>query len=120
MGKISLQGIEIFGRIGVTADERRIGRKFVVDIEIQTSLQKASQKDDIQEVLNYELLAHAVHKMLKKEYRLLEAAARAIGEEIITKAPQLEKMKIRISKHSPLIKGNIERSVVEWDYPEDY
>ena len=120
MGKISLQGIEIFGRIGVTEEERRIGRKFMVDIEVEASLKKASRNDDLHEILNYEILAHAVHEMLKKEYRLLEAAARAIGEKIISQAPQVKKMRIRISKHSPLIKGNIERSVIEWDYPEDF
>jgi dihydroneopterin aldolase len=120
MGFIALKGVEVFGKIGVLPEERLIGRKFIVDIEVKCSLKKASETDSIHDVMNYELLANAIHNQLKAEFRLMEAACRAIAQEILTSGSEIESLKIRILKHSPLMKGNIEASMVEWHYPEDY
>jgi dihydroneopterin aldolase len=120
MGIVALKGVEVFGRIGVTADERLVGRKFLVDVEIRVPLKAASQSDALEDVLNYEILAKAIYHQLEAEFRLLEAAARAIGEEALEKIPGIAEMKIRMHKLSPLMKGNIESAIVEWCYPEDY
>lgn len=120
MGIVALQGIEVYGKIGVSAEERKVGRTFLVDVEVRTSLRKVSQTDSLEDVLNYEILSKAVHHELTKEYKLLETACRAIAMEIMEKIPGIEKMSIRMHKLSPLMKGNIRAASVEWCYPEDY
>jgi dihydroneopterin aldolase len=120
MGFIALKGVEVFAKIGVLPEERQVGRKFLIDIELKCSLQKVSKSDNIEDVFSYEIISRAVYHHLQSEYHLMEAACRAIAEEIIEKAPEIEKLMVRMQKMSPLMKGNIEASVIEWHYPEDY
>jgi dihydroneopterin aldolase len=120
MGFIALKGVEVFGKIGVLPEERLIGRKFVIDIKAKHSLKKVGETDNIEDVLSYEIFSDAIHNCLAKEYKLMEAAARAIALDILKKAPGTESIKIRIQKLSPLMKGNIRASIVEWHFPEDY
>jgi len=120
MGYISLTDVEIQGKIGVSAEERLIGRIFIVDISVRSSLKKVSQTDNLEDGFNYEILSEAINRCFKKEYQLMEAACRAIGEDILKKAPDLEEIVITIRKIRPFMKGNIGASVVEWHYPEDY
>ena len=120
MGYISLTGVEIQGKIGVSVEERLIGRTFIVDIRVKSSLKKISQTDKIEDGFNYEILSEAINNCFKKEYKLMEAACRAIAEEILKKAPDVDEIVIASQKIRPFMKGNIEASVVEWHYPEDY
>ena|ERR1017187_4220985 len=120
MGFISLKGVEIHGKIGVSAEERLIGRKFIVDIRVKSSLKKMSQTDKIEDGFNYEILSEAINNCFKKEYKLMEAACKAITEDVLKKEPGIEEIVINIQKINPFIKGKIEVSVVEWHYPEDY
>ena len=120
MGFIALKGVEAFGKIGVSPEERLVGRKFLIDIKVKCSLKKVGKSDNINDVLSYEILAQAIHNQLKSEFKLMEAAGRAIAAEILSKAPEIEEMKIRFHKLSPLMKGNIQASVIEWHYPEDW
>ncbi len=120
MGIIALKGVEVFAKIGVTPEERMVGRKFLVDIELKCSLKKVSQTDSIDDVLNYEIISRAVHHHLQTEYKLMEAACRAIAEDILHNRPEITEMKVRMMKLSPFMKGNIEASAIEWHYPEDW
>jgi 7,8-dihydroneopterin aldolase/epimerase/oxygenase len=120
MGIIALKGVEVFARIGVLPEERLVGRKFLIDIEIESSLKKVSQSDNIEDVFSYEIISRAIYHNLQTEFKLMEAACRAIAKEIIEKAPDIRSMKVRMHKLSPLMKGNIEASMIEWHYPEDW
>jgi dihydroneopterin aldolase len=120
MGIVALKGIEVNGRIGVEEAERRTGRKFLVDIEVQVPMKKAGVSDSIHDILNYSELAAIIQQQMKNEFHLLEAAARAIGEKVLQKFGHIEKMKIRISKVHPFMQGIIGSAMIEWDYPEDY
>jgi dihydroneopterin aldolase len=120
MGVIALKGVEVFARIGVLPEERLVGRKFLIDIKINCSLKKVSQTDNIEDVFSYEIISRAIYHNLQSEFKLMEAACRAIAIEILQKESAIKSMKIRMQKLSPLMKGNIEASVIEWHYPEDY
>lgn len=120
MGFISLKGVEVFARIGVSPEERLIGRKILVDIEIKYPLKKAGQTDHLDDTLDYGIISEAIHNHLKKEFNLMEAACRAIAEEILKKSADIETMTITMQKLSPFLKGNVDSSVIEWNYPEDW
>jgi dihydroneopterin aldolase len=120
MGIVGLKGVEVLAKIGVLPQERVVGRKFLVDVEISTSLKAASETDDPKNILNYKYIADAVYSTLSKEYQLIETAARAVGEDILIKYPNIKEMKIRIYKTKPFLQGSIYAAFVEWHYPTDY
>jgi len=120
MGYIALKGVEVFAKIGVTQEERQIGRKFLVDVKIKYPLKKASQSDDFKDTFDYGIIAEVIHTQFRREFRLLETACRAIGEELLQHDSGIKQMEIRIQKLSPFIHGNVESSGVEWHYPEDW
>jgi dihydroneopterin aldolase len=122
MGLVSLKGVEIYGKIGVYADEQSIGRKFIVDVEITTSLKEASRTDDISKALNYEGILSAIHTQMGKNFNLMETAARQIAEELLGRygEDKIKSMKIKIFKIKPFLAGYVDASKVEWQYPEDF
>ena len=120
MGFIALRGVEVFGKIGVLPEERLIGRKFLVDIQVIYPLQKASKSDDIADAFNYEILANAVYETFESEFSLLEAACRAMADKILIMHPDIEKIQIRIHKLAPFIHGEITAAEVDWYFPVDY
>ena len=122
MGIIALKGVEIYGKIGVYSEEHAIGRKFIVDVELKTSLKAASQSDMVEDTLNYEVVLSAIHTQMGKKFMLMEAAARAIAEEIIDKFNnnRIERLVITIYKIKPFLAGYVDASKVEWVYPDDY
>ncbi len=120
MGKISLQGIELIAKIGVHKQEHTIGTKCLVDIELGISLKKPGESDKIAHTIDYEIVLSVVKKCLKNKYNLLEGAARAIGQELITLFPEVSRIKISMHKIKPLLEANVAEVVVEWLYPEDY
>jgi dihydroneopterin aldolase len=120
MGFISLKGIEVLAKIGVTPEERLIGRTIIVDVEIKYPLKKAGQSDHLNDTFDYGIISQAIHNHLKKEFKLMEAACRAIAGEILNKTGDIETMTITMHKLSPFLQGNVGRSVVQWHYPEDW
>lgn len=121
MGIVALKGVEIYGKIGVYAEEQSIGRKFIVDVEVKTSLKEAARTDSVDDTLNYEIILQAIHTQMGKNFNLIESAAKAIAEEILGKYNTIiETMKIRIYKIKPFLAGYVDASMVEWNYPDDF
>jgi dihydroneopterin aldolase len=120
MGIVALRGIEIHGKIGVTEMERNVGRKFLVDIEVKVPMQKAGVSDSIHDILNYATLSEIIHAQLKNEFHLIEAAARAIGEQVVSTFPDVKEMNITIWKMNPFMQGSISAAGISWRYPEDW
>lgn len=50
---ILLKGLVFHGYHGVLEEERRLGQKFVVDIEASADLARAGQTDDLADTVNY-------------------------------------------------------------------
>ena len=114
MGKIGLKGIKVFCHIGVSAEERLMGRIFNIDIEVDYPLEKAGETDLLKDTLNYEYLNEIVLEKTKKEYHLMESLAEHIALEISSKHKDVSGMRIRIEKEHPFMKGEIQASYIEW------
>ena len=114
MGKIGLKGIKVFCHIGVSAEERLIGRNLHIDIEVDYPLEKAGQTDLLKDTLNYESLNVIVLEKTKKEYHLMESLAEQIAIEVSAKYKEVSGMRMRIEKLRPFMKGEMHSSYIEW------
>jgi 7,8-dihydroneopterin aldolase/epimerase/oxygenase len=83
MDKIILEGIDLEFNIGVTPEERENKQKIIVDIELQTNLEKARETDNINDTINYSNVYKEIEKLTNNEFKLLEALANSIANTIV-------------------------------------
>ena len=51
--KIILSGMVFYGYHGVSSEERTLGQRFVVDMEMEADLRPAGVRDDLTDAINY-------------------------------------------------------------------
>ncbi len=103
--KILLKGMQFYGRHGVFPEEKAMGQKFVVDLELSTDLQKAGQSDDLTHTLNYADIYGVVKNIVtNRTYNLIEALAEAVAQEILDNY-EVKKVKVKVEKPQAPISG---------------
>ena len=113
MGKIVLEGMEFYAFHGYYEQETKIGNRFVVDIEIQTDLQKPAQTDKLSQTINYEIVYDMVKNEMAKPSKLIEHIGYRIKTALQDRFPAIDNLLVRISKYNPPMGGKITRTYVE-------
>ena len=74
MIEVELHGLEVFGRHGVTDEERAQGQMFLYDVDIRIS--DAALSDRLEDAVDYEQVAACVQEVSDaRQFALLEALA---------------------------------------------
>ena len=109
--KIILTGIEVFGHHGCTVEERKLGQKFIVDVEL--NLSDAALDDDIEKAVDYVKVLECVEKIVGGEpYNLIETLAAELANKIKSEF-RIDGVKVTVHKpHSP-IRFNLKDVAVE-------
>jgi dihydroneopterin aldolase len=96
---IRLKDITIFGFYGVSPQEREVGQKIQIDLDLYADLSAACASDSLQDTINYESVYTSVMEVVGagKRYRLLETLGEEICDIVIRKYP-VDKVKIRLRK----------------------
>jgi dihydroneopterin aldolase len=111
--KISLENIRLYGYHGATHNERELGQRFEVDVEITADLSEAVKHDDMKRTINYEQVFRLVEaEVVRERYHLLETIADRIGRDVLQKFGATEVL-VRIRKPSVPIAGAIDHVQVE-------
>jgi 7,8-dihydroneopterin aldolase/epimerase/oxygenase len=79
--RITLSGIEVFGRHGVLPHEREHGQRFVVDVVLEVDLAAAAGSDRLADTVDYGGLAAAVAAVVGGEPAdLIETVAGRVAD----------------------------------------
>ncbi len=113
MGKIMLEGMEFYAFHGFHPEERKIGNKYSVDLELEVDFNKAVDTDDLKETIDYEMIYAEVNKVMGKPSKLLEHVAGEIIQGVRSKFPQTKRITAKVSKFNPPIKGVCHKASVE-------
>ncbi|MCH8904794.1 MAG: dihydroneopterin aldolase [Bacteroidetes bacterium] len=113
MGKILLDGMKFFAYHGTYQSEHQKGNNFSVDLEIEFDTDKAAETDNLELTVNYESLFYIVREEMGIASKLLEHVAKRIQDSINAKYPNIENMKIRVTKFNPPLDGDCEKVTVE-------
>ena len=109
MDKMFIEGIELFGYIGVFAGEKRNGQTFYVDIELGLDLQPAGSSDMLACTVNYaEVFALAEQLMAEARCDLIESYAERLAEEIFAYFDLAQSVAISIRKPDAPIEGTFQ------------
>jgi dihydroneopterin aldolase len=99
--------------VGVSSEERAVLQECLVDVELETDLQRASQSDQLKDSLDYSAVFQAVHDVAhEKRYRLLERFA-GVLEERLRRDFSLDGVVLRVKKLNPPLDGPLEFAGVE-------
>jgi|SRR5690625_1664895 len=114
MDKISLNQMEFYGYHGVFQEEKKLGQRFIVDVELHTPLQTAGQTDNLNDSIDYGLVYLEIKKIVEgKVQNLIEAVAEKIATTLLRTFPALEACVVKVIKPDPPIQGHFKSVAVE-------
>ena len=98
---------------GNSVEERNLGQRLSVDVEVEVNLQRAGESDDLRDTVSYTQIYMVVREIIEGSSRnLLETLAEEISSRLLSSFP-LEAVVIRVCKLSPPIPGAITNVWVE-------
>lgn len=84
MDKIFVKDLEVFAHHGVMQQEKELGQKFLISLELFLDLKEAGKSDDLNGTVNYGELCHEAEKEFQREnYDLIERSAEKLAEFIL-------------------------------------
>ena len=99
MDKIFVKDLEVFAHHGVMQQEKELGQKFLISLELFLDLKEAGKSDDLSMTVNYGELCHEAEKEFQREsYDLIERAAEKLAEFILLNYNKVERVKVSIKK----------------------
>jgi dihydroneopterin aldolase len=113
MGLIRIEQMEFYSFHGCFEEERIVGNRFIVGLELETDMSRAVQTDRIEDALNYQTAYELVKAEMKTTSYLLEHIANRILDALFAQFPQLEKATVKVSKMNPPMGGKIGSVSVE-------
>lgn len=99
MDKIYIKDLEIYGFHGVNQQEKDMGQRFLVSLELFLSLQDAGESDDLDKTVSYAQVCIDIEEEFKKEkYDLIEKAAEKLAEFVLISYKLVDRVKVKIKK----------------------
>ncbi|MHB8172472.1 MAG: dihydroneopterin aldolase [Thermincolia bacterium] len=103
--KILLKDMEFYGYHGVLPEEKRLGQRFIIDLEMYGDLREAGLTDDLRYTINYAEVYQLVEKLVAGEkFDLIEALAEGIAMRILGNFP-VAGVLVRVKKPQAPIPG---------------
>ncbi|MGC2778175.1 MAG: dihydroneopterin aldolase [Bradyrhizobium sp.] len=101
---IFIKGVLIHARHGVMEHENEVGQRFVIDLELYTDLSDSSRSDRLADTVSYSNVVETATAAFKDvNYRLLERAAGAVADAILSSFARIRAVKVTVHKpHAPI------------------
>jgi len=100
---IHIKGIEFYGYHGDLPEERKLGQRYRVDVDLAFDCAPAGRSDRIEETLDYAAVAKRIDEIGRTErFHLLEALAERIAESLLEEFTPLA-VQVRVTKPHPPI-----------------
>lgn len=104
--RICLRGLEFFAYHGVLPEENKLGQRFIIDIDLLTSLQKAGISDEVEHTVNYAEVYNTVKNIVTGEtHKLIERLAERIAKQILEDFPLCQGIWLKVHKPGAPIPG---------------
>ena len=102
--RIFLTGLLIHAHHGVMEHESKVGQRFVLDLELWIDLDNAARSDKLVDTVSYaSIVESATHAFTAQSYRLVEAAAGAVADALLTAFARVSTVQVTVRKpHAPI------------------
>ena len=117
---IEITGLSLFTHVGVTAAEREVGQRLLLDLRIDVGDVDATVTDRVEDTVDYAEVCQVVALVAQqRSYRTLERLCAAIADRLLEQFG-LESVWVKAAKPEPPIPLPVEEVSVEvWREPEE-
>lgn len=99
MDKISIKNLEFIGYHGVFEEEKKLGQRFQISLELETDLRSAGIEDNLDKTTHYGYVVNTVRDVFfSKKYDLIESLAEDIARVILLEYSYIRGIKVEIRK----------------------
>ena len=101
---IFITGLLIHAHHGVMPHEEKVGQRFVIDLELAIDLAQAAASDKLAHTVGYDQVVEVASRAFcGRRYRLIEAAAGAVADEVLSTFPRIASVRVTVHKpHAPI------------------
>jgi len=109
MHLIRLTNATFFAHHGVSTEEKHIGGRYEVDVEIRFDFEVAAQEDNLAQTVCYEMIYQIVQRVVQdRRYDLIERIAYLIANQLKEMSEEIEYVEVTVRKHNPPLKGIVD------------
>jgi dihydroneopterin aldolase len=103
----------IYAHHGAFEEERKLGQRFEIDVELGLDLEQAALADRLDQSIDYEQAYKLIYdSVTEKRFHLIEALAHHIIKKLLDTFP-IESVTVRIRKPNVPINGSLDHVEVE-------
>ena len=107
MGLIHIEGMEFYAFHGHFKEEQIVGNKFLIDVTLETDMEKPMESDNLKDAVNYQRAYEIVKQEMQKKSHLLEHIAGRILNALFTEMDGVKKATVKVSKLNPPVGGRV-------------
>lgn len=112
--RIFVSNLCLVGRHGVMEEERILGQRFFLDIEVTMDARRASENDDYKKAICYASLCDLATKVSDEgPYNLIETLAERVITAILDRFPTVNEARVRVRKPGAPIDASFDTVGVE-------
>lgn len=111
--RINIEGIKLYGYHGCLEEEARIGGHYIVDVYLTTDFTEAAITDDLDKTIDYCTIYNLSRKEMSVRNKLIEPVCQRIFTAIKKEFPGILALKVRVTKLTPPMNGDVEKVSVE-------
>lgn len=111
-GTVELVGMQFRARHGCLDEERRLGNEFSVDVSASYEMESAARNDTLETAVDYSIIYKLVREEMDIPSKLLENVAFRIKTRIRETFPELEDIRVCVTKFNPPVGGKVTASKV--------
>lgn len=109
--RITLEGMVFYGYHGVNPEERELGQRFVVDLELEKDLSAAGLSDDLTQTVNYASAYKLAREVVEGQpCNLIETVAERLATALLSRL-SIDGVRVRVRKPWAPVKGSVLDSV---------
>jgi dihydroneopterin aldolase len=106
---IRLHNAVFYAYHGNHREERHLGGKFHVDVEMETDFTEAAESDNLADTVNYAEIYDLIYDSLMNEkFNLIETVAEKIADSVLAAWPMVTRVSVKVRKPGAPIKGVID------------
>jgi len=107
MGLIFIEGMEFYAFHGHYREEQIVGNRFLIDVTIETNMEKPMESDNLRDAVNYQRAYEIVKLEMQKKSHLLEHIAGRILNALYVEMEEIKKATVKVTKMNPPVGGKI-------------
>lgn len=114
---MTLSGVKLCPRIGITADERSNSQECVADLTVWGDFEAAAATDELDKSIDYCRILKIMQEVAcEREYNLVETLAYSIVRAVLESLP-ISRVRIRLRKSPATLVGQLNFVEIEVEEP---